>query len=283
MAIFYAVCCLVCSALNDFIFKLFASGARSRGIFILQIGVIWFAMLCFLPLSWENWPQTLFWGCVSGFFSITANLMLIAAMKLQSAGICSTIYRLNLVPTVLGAWLLLGETIGAVHWLGIAAAVAAVLAFMPAPEERHPRLARFAARGIRLVTGAAFLRAAMGIAYKYAFLGGADRTGITLINALFWIGGGAWYAFSREQRQLSVSRSQLAIGTLSGLCVGGIIYFMAAAVQYGNAAVVLPIAQMSFPATLLLSVCFLHEKLTARKLTGLGFAILAVLLLCLPG
>ncbi len=54
----------------------------------------------------EIWQTTLFWGCASGFLSVSANILLIEAMGMQSAGICSTIYRLNLVPAVLGAWLL---------------------------------------------------------------------------------------------------------------------------------------------------------------------------------
>lgn len=283
MAIFYAVCCLLCSALNDFIFKLFARKRRSRGIFAALIGVVWFALMCFLPLEWENWRMTLLWGCISGFFSIAANLLLIEAMGMQSAGICSTIYRLNLVPVVFGAWFLLGETISAMHWTGIGAAVIAILCFMSTPKERHRRLARFARMGILLVIGAALLRAGMGIAYKYAFLNGADRTGIMLINALFWIAGGAWYGLRRERQFVVFDRSMLVYGTLSGVCVVGIVYFMAASLQFGEAGIVLPIAQMSFPGTLILSALILHERVTLWKLAGVGFGILAVVLLSLPG
>lgn len=281
MAVFYALCCLMCSALNDFIFKLFARKRRSRGMFAGLIGIVWFVLLCFFPQDWTEWRTTLFWGCVSGFFSIAANLLLIEAMGMQSAGVCSTIYRLNLVPVVFGAWLLLGETISAKHWAGIAAAVLAILCFMSAPKERHRRFARFARLGILLVIAAAFLRAAMGIAYKYAFLNGADRTGILLVNALFWIIGGMWYGWRRERRLISFDRSMLIYSALSGVCVVGIVYFMAASLQSGEAGIVLPIAQMSFPGTLILSALILHERVTAWKLAGVGFGIAAVFLLSL--
>ncbi len=281
MAIFYALCCLACSALNDFVFKLFARRRRSRGIFAGLIGVVWFAAVCFLPLKWDHWQATLFWGSLSGFFSIVANLLLIEAMGMQSAGICSTVYRLNLVPVVLGAWLLLGETISPVHWVGIVAAVTAIFCFMPVREQHRRRIARFARLGLGLVIAAAFLRAGMGIAYKYAFLNGADRTGIMLVNAIFWIAGGVWYGFARERKLISFDRSTLVYGAVSGVGVLGIVFFMAAALQYGEAAIVLPIAQMSFPVTLLLSAVILHEPVTPRKLAGMGCSILAVILLCL--
>ena len=152
---------------------------------------------------------------------------------------------------------------------------------MSAPKERHRRFARFARLGILLVIAAAFLRAAMGIAYKYAFLNGADRTGILLVNALFWIIGGMWYGWRRERRLISFDRSMLIYSALSGVCVVGIVYFMAASLQSGEAVIVLPIAQMSFPGTLILSALILHERVTAWKLAGVGFGIAAVLLLSL--
>ena len=44
----------------------------------------------------------------------------------------------------------------------------------------------------------------------------------------------------------------------------------------------MPMAQMSFPVTLILSVIFLKESVTKLKLAGIGFGIASVLLLSLP-
>lgn len=184
MGIVFAVCCLICSAGNDFIFKLFARRRRSRGVFAGLIGIVWFAVLCMMPQEWADGRATVWWGILSGFFSITANLLLIEAMGLQSAGICATIYRFNLLPVVFGAWILLGEKIGLLQGIGIAVAVIAVLCFLPSSEKTVRRRMRLARLGTGLVMMAALLRGAMGIAYKYAFLNGADRNGILLINAL---------------------------------------------------------------------------------------------------
>lgn len=230
----------------------------------------------------EIWQTTLFWGCASGFLSVSANILLIEAMGMQSAGICSAVYRLNLVPAVLGAWLLLEEEeISGLHWLGIAAAVAAVLCFLTLSENRSQRFAR---QGIILVVIAAFFRAGMGIEYRYAFTHGADTTGVMLINALFWTGGGLLYACFREREIMKIDRSALLYSLVDGLFVVGVIYFMAAGLACGKAGVVLPIAQMSFPGTLLLlSALYLKEKITYWKLAGIACGVAAILLLSLPG
>ena len=278
----YALLCLLCSAGNDFIFKLFARKPRTRGIFCVLIGLFWcvLTLVCF-PIDWSTWKAILIWGSVIGFFSIAANILLIEAMGMQSAGVCSTIYRLNLVPVVFGAWLLLEESVTGYQWLGIALAICAVLCFLTLPDSTDSSQTKRARLGILLVILAAFLRAGMGLSYKYAFAAKADEFGVTALIAFFWIIGGLLYAFFREQKQVKIDKSLLFYGSLSGLFVAGITIFMALAVKAGKASITLPIAQMSFPLTFLLSIVFLKESVTRWKIIGVILSIAAVLLLCM--
>lgn len=282
MAVMYALLCLLCSAGNDFIFKLFARKPRTRGIFCVLIGLFWcvLTLVCF-PIDWSTWKAILIWGSVIGFFSIAANILLIEAMGMQSAGVCSTIYRLNLVPVVFGAWLLLEESVTGYQWLGIALAICAVLCFLTLPDSTDSSQTKRARLGILLVILAAFLRAGMGLSYKYAFAAKADEFGVTALIAFFWIIGGLLYAFFREQKQVKIDKSLLFYGSLSGLFVAGITIFMALAVKAGKASITLPIAQMSFPLTFLLSIVFLKESVTRWKIIGVILSIAAVLLLCM--
>lgn len=282
MAVIYSLLCLLCSAGNDFIFKLFARKPRTRGIFCTLIGIFWGALtlLCF-DIDWGTWKAILIWGSVIGFFSIAANLLLIEAMGMQSAGVCSTIYRLNLVPVIFGAWLLLGETVASYQWIGIILAIGAVLSFLTLPESSNQSNKRRARLGIFMVLIAAFLRAGMGLSYKYANAAGADEFGVTALIALFWIIGGLLYAILREQKQVKVDKSLLFYGFLSGMFVAGITIFMALMLKAGKASITLPIAQMSFPLTFLLSILFLRESVTRWKILGVILSIAAVLLLCI--
>lgn len=275
MAILFAFCCLGFSAVNDFVFKLYARKVRSRGMFVALIGMVWLLLLGWLPRGPEtSLTATWVWGSISGLFSVAGNLLLIEAMGRQSAGLCSTIYRLNLVLVVAGAWLFLGEALTGMQLAGVVLALAAILAFLP--KRNGVPLEKL---GFRLVVLAAVLRAGMGLAYRYGFLHGADRNGVIVINSLFWIAGGLLYARWREGRLTLPDRKLLFYGTVSGLLVVGIVFCMAAALQFGEAGIVLPIAQMSFLGTYLLGMVFLKEPLTRRGMLALAAGIAGVVLL----
>ena len=280
MAIFFALLCLISAAVNDLVFKLYARKSRSKGYFATLVGVFWLLSTVWLPVaSGTDWRMSLLWGGISGFFSITANLLLLEAMERLGAGLCATIYRLNMVPAVVGAAVLLNETLTAPEWCGIALAVGAVLAFLP---PRGGKAGNFAMGGFLMVLAAAFLRAAMGLSYKFGLLRGADCNMIVMVNSFFWIVGGLIYAYLREKRpSIREQPHLLRYGAIAGLVTAAICLTMAAALQYGEASVVLPIAQMSFLLTFICSAWFLHEKMRWTTILGMACGIGAVLLLSL--
>ncbi len=282
MAIVYALLCLVFAALNDLLFKFFARKPRSRGIFVAIIGIVWLAVVAVGVKTDEVvWGPTLCWGLISGMFSVTGNLLLIEAMGRLGAGLCSTVYRLNLVPVAIGAALLLDEKLARHQWFGVGFAVLAVLAFWPRSRLPHPAGGHRPLRvAFAMIILAALLRAGMGLSYRYGFLHEADRATVTAINALCWIGVGLAYAGFREKHDgAPLNLRMIGYGILSGVLVGGISITMSMSLKYGEAAVVLPIAQMSFLLTALLSIRLLKEKFTPRFGAALLFGITAIILL----
>lgn len=276
MGVIFALCSLACSAVNDFLFKLLTEKKTSRGYFITLVGLFWFFALLCTQSQWEDVKSTLIWGAVSGLFSLTGNILLIEAMSKQSAGICATIYRLNLVAVVLGAWLFLGEKMNTCLVIGVVCATAAVLCFLGGGNEEGGKKAIF---GTLLVIAASLLRAGMGLSYKYGFTCGADPNGVALVNSIFWIAGGIFYAAAKGELKGGFSFRLLRLGVLSGLLVAGIVYFMAKSIAVGNVSIVIPIAQMSFIATFLLSIIFLKEKINFAKIAGIILGIAGIILL----
>jgi len=277
VAVVFALLCLVFAAGNDLVFKFYARRSRSKGYFVTLVGAVWLLAACCFPLSFPiDWRATLLWGVVSGFFSVAANLLLLEAMERLGAGLCATIYRLNMVPAVLGAAVLLHEELSAMQWVGVALAIAAVLAFFPKGQR-----GKFVLAGFLMALAAALLRAAMGLSYRFGFLHGADRNMVVVIDSLFWVAGGILYALWREKSPLRDQRHLVRYGLGSGLLVAGIVFTMAASLQYGRASIVLPIAQMSFLVTFFGSVIFLHEKAPRMTWIGVACGIGAVLLLSL--
>lgn len=160
-----------------------------------------------------------------------------------------------------------------------AAAALAVLAFLPAGGDAK----KLRNAGLILVLAAAALRSGMGIAYKYGFTQGADRNGIILINSIFWIVCGGFYALFREKAAFRPERKVLRYGLLSGFLLAGIVVFMALSLEQGSASVVLPVAQMSFLGTFLLSALLLKEKLSLCKAAALLSGSAAIILLTVGG
>lgn len=274
----FALCCVLCSALNDFIFKLYAVNSKKRGIMIFWIGIIMTLALFRMPPAGMNYQSTIFYGLLSGFFSVVANILLIEGMTHQSAGFSSLIYRLNLIPTVLAGLLILNESLNRIQWIGIISALAAITLFGIADSKTN-RWSKAARTGMIMVIIAALLRAAMGITYKYGFLHQADRNWVIWLNGICWIAGGILYGLLREKDYNFFNKTTLKYGFFSGILVIGIVFFMALSVFYGEASIVLPIAQMSFPITFLLGYFILKEKCNRFHIISLLLAITAVILL----
>ncbi len=280
MAVAFALCCFGFAAVNDFVFRLYARKNRSRGAYVMVIGIVWALIFSFfLDHETSNWTVTLIWGSVSGIFSAAANILLIEAMTYQESGVCSTLYRLNLAVVALAAFFILGETVNLLKITGIILAFAAVLFFSIESGKGKSKVNKAANIGICLALVAALLRAGMGLSYKYAFIMHADRNGVITINSVFWIILGLGYIFYRERSLKFLEVKSIRYGILSGLLVSGIVYFMALALQYGDVSIVLPIAQMSFLGTCILGVCLLRESVTPGKIMGIVSGVLSILMM----
>lgn len=277
----YTFCCLACSSVNDLVFKFFARKERSRGLFVCTVGVV--GTLCFLFLpdkAGANLNATLLWGVICGIFSAVGNILLIESMTNLSAGVCSTIYRLNLALVVPFSVLIFNEKLVLSQYAGIVLALLAVLAFLPGNGAKKSRNAgKKALLPMAMVITAALFRAGLGLSCKYGPLQGASINGINLIIEIIWIISGLVYYFVKENKVYKFDLQVVKYGALSGVLVAGILLFMMLALSAGNASIVLSIAQMSFLLTFILSVIFLKEKVTLFKLFAMLCGAGAILLL----
>ncbi len=284
LILIFTLCCLACSAVNDLVFKFFARKERSRGMFVMYVGIISTLLLLFLPDKMgDNWRITLLCGVIGGLVSAAGNILLIESMSSLSAGICSTVYRLNLALVVPFSVLIFGEELGVKQYLGVAFALAAILAFLPGSTGSGAKGTEKKAAvlpWVMIITAAVF-RAGLGLFYKYGFTQGASPNGVSLLTVSLWIVSGLVYGVWRERGFKWFDTKMIRYGILSGFLVAGIIFFMAQALKFkdANASVVLPVAQMSFLATFVLSAIFLKEKVTLWKICALLCGVAALLLL----
>jgi len=281
-ALLLALLCLVFTSLNDFIFKLFGRKKSALGGFVCVVGVICLisSLLCKPDLS--NFGVTFTWGMIVGFFSVTANILLIRSMASLPVGIASTMYRLNMVPVIIGGWLLFGEQLTRMHVMGILAALIAIFCFLPKQDSSTSKSSLMLI-GFCQAAVAMLLRAGLGLSTKMGINHGADETGIVLWTAVCWIlGGPIWYLLAeRTQKETFISKRTLGYGISSGIMVYMILWCTANMLATGNLSVTLPLAQMSFVLTFLLGLFGLKEKIDWKKAAGAAFGVLAVIILAM--
>jgi uncharacterized membrane protein len=287
MAITLALLSLLFAGFNDLAFKLYARKDRSRGVYAFIIGLM-MSVVFLIKIDWNSLgaaelEKIILWGGISGLLSIAANIMLIEAMSDNEAGICSTIYRLNLATGAILAFFILGESVSILKIAGIIFAVAAVILFCP-ESKGQKQSSNAKIFSLILVLTASILRAGMGISYKHGLSEGTLSNGILAMTGIMWMAGGALYFLLKEKKSHGLETMNLkniAYGLFSGILICGIVFFLAGALKLGDASIILPVSQMSFLLTAFLGMLFLKEALTLKKTLGTVSSIICVILMSL--
>lgn len=278
-AVAFALLSMTFGGLIDTLYKIYARRARSRGIYLFGMGLVWL-LLQLIELNARGEvlrfsSVDLRYGIAAGVMVTLSNLLYIESMTHLDISLGATIYRLNTVGVVVLGFLLLGEPLGIVKMLGIACGVIAVIfLYQPDGSDRGRIVAAF----IWVMILALLLRAAFGVISKGGITAGASPSMIMLIAAICWMAGGMGYALSRE-RSVSVGAKELGYCLGSGLIVFAIVNFLMLGLRFGEATIVIPIANLSFVVALGISVALGYERLTSRKCVAVGFAAAAIFLL----
>lgn len=279
-ALTYALLSLLFAGLVDVVFRRYARVDRSRGMYVLGMGVMWSALQLLLVIALGKGlridGQTLAFGLGAGLLIALANLCLIESLTHIDVGLASTVYRLNTIGVVILAALLLSEPLTAIKACGVGLGVVAV--FLLYERDRDADRQRRFALYFGLVVIASLLRACFGIVTKAAALRGVDPQLLLLVNAPVWIVAGGVYAILRE-KGLRVTKGKVKYSIASGFLIFAVANFLLLALERGEAGVVVPIANMSFLVALLVSAGLGMERLTRRKLAAMGLAVVAIVVL----
>ena len=279
-AILFALASLALGGLNEVVFKRYSAKPRSRGVLIGGVGIVW-TLLLLLDVALRGArivvdSPGLGYGLAAGIAVALANILLLESLRHMEVSLGSTIYRLNTVAVVLLAIVFLGEDMTVVKLAGIACGVIAVLLLY-----RHQAMHAYHAGlrlGLVLVIAGALCRAIYGVVSKAGLERGADFDLLLLTAALCWVASGFAYARCVE-RDVAITRSRVGFVILSGLLVYGIVRTLLAALALGEASVVITIANLSFLMALAAALALRMERLSARKVMAMGFAVLAIGLL----
>ena len=279
-AILFALLSLFFAGLLDVVYKRYSRKERSRGTYVFGIGVVWCVLqTAALAMGEEGLivdATSIRYGLFAGLCLTLSNLLLLESLTHINISLGSTVYRLNTIGVVVMAFLFLGEALGGIKLLGVGLGIVAVgLLYRPDPtamsEENRGRFLPF----FLMAVAAALFRAGYGVITRGGIVHQADPQTMLLLCALSWIVGGAFYARLREGR-FRLTKKKVGYALVSGVLVFLVVDFLMLAVKYGEASIVIPIANMSFVMAMLLSVVLRFEPFSLRKGVAMVVACLAI-------
>ncbi len=282
-AILFALLSLFFAGLLDVVYKRYSRKERSRGTYVFGIGVVWCVLqAATLAIGEEALlvdVTSIRYGLFAGLCLTLSNLLLLESLTHINISLGSTVYRLNTIGVVVMASLFLGEALGGVKLLGVGLGVVAVgLLYRPdssaMAQENRGRFLPF----FLLAVAASLFRAGYGVITRGGILHQADPQTMLLLCALSWVVGGALYARLREGR-FRLTAKKVGYALVSGVLVFLVVDFLMLAVKYGEASIVIPIANMSFVMAMVLSVVLRFESFSLRKGAAMAVACLAIAVL----
>jgi drug/metabolite transporter (DMT)-like permease len=278
--VYFALLSMIFAGINDVVFKKYSAKERSRGMYVLGIGITW-TILQLLFMQAENIHfvaeiNTIKYGLFAGIFLTTSNIFLIEGLTHINVSIGSTVYRLNTIGVVILSFLVLNESVEVIKICGITLGIFAV--FLMYGGGKTSNVSGKSASFFWLVIFASLFRALYGIVSKAGLTAKADPHTILLLVALSWVVGGAFYARFIEKRFI-VTKKKIVYSLLSGFLVFSIVNFLMIGLENAQASVVIPIANMSFIVALFVSLMLKIEKLDVKKAVAACLALFSILLL----
>ena len=279
-AILFALLSLFFAGLLDVVYKRYSRKERSRGTYVFGIGVVWCVLQTAALAMGEEVlivdATSIRYGLFAGLCLTLSNLLLLESLTHINISLGSTVYRLNTIGVVVMAFVFLGEALGGIKLLGVGLGIVAVgLLYHPDPttmaQENRGRFLPF----FLMAVAASLFRAGYGVITRGGILHQADPQTMLLLCALSWIVGGAFYARLREGR-FRLTKKKVGYALVSGVLVFLVVDFLMLAVKYGEASIVIPIANMSFVMAMILSVVLRFEPFSLRKGAAMAVACLAI-------
>lgn len=282
-AVGFALLSLLFAGGIDVLFKRYASEARSRGVFLLGSGLVWFLLqLAYLSYGGKDLSldgDTLSYGLAAGIVVSLANLLLLESLTHLEVSQGSTIYRLNTIGVVLLSTILLGEGLGLSKILGVLLGIASVLLlYRVAPLSTGEKTDGHLTLFLWVAIAASACRALYGVITKAGLIQGGDATTMILIAAVCWMVSGLGYATLREGR-VRLTWPKLGYGACAGILVFLVVNTLIEAIGHGEVSIVVPIANLSFVVALIISTALGMEAVTRRKLGAISLAGLAIVCL----
>ena len=269
----YALAAMICFGLADFVYKQ-AAGAGVKAHHFLMLQAWFFAptvLLYGISSGTLAFGLSALWGAAAGFFAYAGLYSFARSLQGGAISINAPIFRLSFTITAALAVWLLHEPLTPLKLAGIGLALIATWLLLGggAPAHRASRASLAQVLVAMLSIGVA------NFIYKIGLLNGASPASLLVAQAAVFISLATGFACAID-RGLRPPRAALPRAAIAAMLLVFAFILLIEGLAYGQASVLVPIAQMGFVVTSALGVIVLRESFGARKGAGLATALAAL-------
>jgi uncharacterized membrane protein len=253
--------------------------ARQRAVPIgsyLIVQSIFYTLIILLLASFSGgikWQRAdLVFGLLGAVFGFTGFTLMLHSLTHGRASVNYAIFRSSFVFSSAAALLMLNERLVISKTAGIALAVFAIVLFFYEPKRQTvvfkslitALIAMFVAAGFQLIVKISTRAFSSPLSF------------ILLMNIFFAI---FVLAYNIILGSFKFPRSTFLLAPFNGMLMGLGTFFYVTALQKGDLSTAIPIIQLSFIITAILSTIFLKEEIAIRKVFGIICAAIAIIIL----
>lgn len=273
--ILFAFIAMICLGLSDFLYKRARDEGITVGSFLFtQAFFFGSATIVFALLTEGIHVDSIIlkYALLSGILIFTAYVCFLKSLREGNVSINSIVFRLSFIITSIFAILFLNESLSSIKITGFVFAVLAIASFSL---QKDSKLIN---SSIIYSILAMFLFGIAMFLWKMAVVEGASQINYPVIQFLSF-SSLAFIFLKTSEKKLSLSKSIIQYAPFCGFLQAVALIFTLKSLETSEASITIPIVQLSFIVTAIMAILIIKEKLTLRKLIGLFFAVLAVVIL----
>ncbi|MBY6056702.1 EamA family transporter [Leisingera daeponensis] len=266
-------------------------GGATFARFVYSAPFILAGLAAYLAVSGRSLPElgAKFWmfAAIGGTAQILATVCVVALFKQRNFAVGITFKKTEVIQTAIVGLAVLGDPVSFGGWIAILIGLTAVLVLSKTSDTAGPWWRHLTNRASQLGLGSGVLFAFSAVSYRGASLQLSElepafRAAVTLaavvgLQTLFML---VWLGL-RDKGEIARVWQARKVAVWVGLTSmgGSFCWFWAFTLQ--NAAYVKAVGQVELLLSLLASVLFFKEKVTARELAGMGLLVVSILVLVL--
>ncbi len=268
----YLLTLLACllHGVSEFLYKVAHDGELHEGTYLcVQSGVVFctLGLISAGGVGWQLTPATVGLGVGCGMVAFATGIMLLISMGRGPASVTSAVRRLGFIVTGVLAVVFLGEQLTPGKLAGIGLAAGGLLTMTWATHESH--------RPYPLIYVAALTSGVLAFGHKLGAMAGVSPSAFLMLQAgTVHVGAHLWCHWTGGYR---LRQAGVRLAPLTGVTIAAAMTIFLFALRAGEAIVLVPLVQLSFVVTAVLSFLLLREPALPGKLIGLGLGAAAVL------